>query len=290
MYQLHPATRLGQSREVICPRVTVTVTVCHDQSRFDSQPSRPGAMDNFDVTTEDFLANGFYQFYTEFNEDSFDVFQPEDHRLFEESLAIEPSSEVVEPASSDRPVKDVDLEVNVENFILEYSCVEFSQIWESDFRLPERTFLCDESCARFCNPQPAEPAELIKPEPPTEEQPQSFVCPFDTCRKVYAKPVHLKAHLRRHIGDKPYHCKWPSCKWRFSRSDELARHFRSHSGVRPYGCDFCPKSFSRSDHLAKHRKVHERKFAAGKCKGVWVNLPRGRPGRKPKNAGGGGKG
>ncbi|XP_055643504.1 Krueppel-like factor 9 [Toxorhynchites rutilus septentrionalis] len=236
-------------------------------------------MDDFDVSTEDFLANGFHQFYTEFHQDLFDVFQQEDNLL--ESVV----SKCDESPRS--PSVDLDLEANVENFILEYSCTNFNQIWESDFRLPERTFLCDDSCDAFLrksdihsNVAPAEGTN----KPCSDEQPTSFICPVDTCRKVYAKSVHLKAHLRRHVGDKPYQCKWVGCKWRFSRSDELARHFRSHSGVRPYKCDFCPKSFSRSDHLAKHRKVHERKFAAGKSKGVWVSLPRGKPGRKPKNA------
>ncbi|XP_058817567.1 Krueppel-like factor 11 [Topomyia yanbarensis] len=248
-------------------------------------------MDSFDVSTEDFLANGFYQFYTEFHEDLFDVFQQEEY-LFESSIETT-RSEFVDPKPSPgevHPANDIDLEVNVENFILEYSCLHFSEIWDKDFKLPERTFLCDDSCDAFLRQntskwEPPGPAESTDSNsPPQEELSTSYICPFETCRKVYAKPVHLKAHLRRHVGEKPYQCKWTGCKWRFSRSDELARHFRSHSGVRPYKCDFCPKCFSRSDHLAKHRKVHERKFAAGKTKGVWVNLPRGRPGRKPKNA------
>ncbi|XP_055541613.1 early growth response protein 1-B-like [Wyeomyia smithii] len=239
-------------------------------------------MDSFDVSTEDFLANGFYQFYTEFHEDLFDVLQ-HDEQMFEGSPA--PSEFIDTKPNQDLPASDVNLEANVENFILEYSCIDFSEIWEKDFKFPEKTFLCDDSCdalLRHNTNQSIPTDDSNLPADGNDDPPSSFVCPFETCRKVYAKPVHLKAHLRRHLGDKPYHCKWTGCKWRFSRSDELARHFRSHSGVRPYKCDFCPKCFSRSDHLAKHRKVHERKFAAGKCKGVWVSLPRGKPGRKPK--------
>ncbi|XP_073834627.1 Kruppel-like factor 15 [Musca autumnalis] len=186
--------------------------------------------------------------------------------------------------------------------------------------LPEKTPLCTENCNHFLqesaeklklfatppsspafstsssssgsSENPTEITSRTKSSPPehTKENEKIYTCNFADCGKIYAKPAHLKAHLRRHLGEKPYVCTWSDCTWRFSRSDELARHRRSHSGIKPYRCDFCVKCFARSDHLTKHRKVHERRIlAASKAGKISLDgvMPQSvltvRPGRKRKN-------
>ena len=87
---------------------------------------------------------------------------------------------------------------------------------------------------------------------------KQHVCHYPNCGKIYGKTSHLRAHLRWHTGERPFHCTWLYCGKRFTRSDELQRHLRTHTGEKRFVCTECSKRFMRSDHLSKHVKTHQK--------------------------------
>lgn len=69
------------------------------------------------------------------------------------------------------------------------------------------------------------PAQGKTPAIPTKNADNKFECPH--CIKTYLHLKHLKRHLLRHTGERPYQCHL--CKDTFSRSDILKRHFQKCS-------------------------------------------------------------
>ncbi|KAJ9131580.1 C2H2 transcription factor [Pleurostoma richardsiae] len=75
--------------------------------------------------------------------------------------------------------------------------------------------------------RPAAPAPgtAAKNQIPQKDADGKFPCPH--CTKTYLHAKHLKRHLLRHTGDRPYMC--VLCRDTFSRSDILKRHFQKCS-------------------------------------------------------------
>lgn len=75
--------------------------------------------------------------------------------------------------------------------------------------------------------RPAPPAAgtMTKNQIPQKDADGKFPCPH--CTKTYLHAKHLKRHLLRHTGDRPYMC--VLCRDTFSRSDILKRHFQKCS-------------------------------------------------------------
>ncbi|KAL3490591.1 hypothetical protein BJX62DRAFT_251932 [Aspergillus germanicus] len=95
---------------------------------------------------------------------------------------------------------------------------------------------------------------------PAKDADGKFPCPH--CNKTYLHAKHLKRHLLRHTGDRPYMC--VLCKDTFSRSDILKRHFQKCSIRRGN-----PTGATHLSHPNAHvRKSQQQQAAANPAKPV----------------------
>ncbi|KAI9839319.1 MAG: hypothetical protein M1819_003314 [Sarea resinae] len=88
---------------------------------------------------------------------------------------------------------------------------------------------------------------------PAKDADGKFPCPH--CNKTYLHAKHLKRHLLRHTGDRPYMC--ILCKDTFSRSDILKRHFQK--------CSLRRGNPTGASHLS-HSQAHLKKTQPGQQK------------------------
>ena len=65
---------------------------------------------------------------------------------------------------------------------------------------------------------------------------------------------HLKEHMFRHIGVKPYACQHFS--YSCSRPKGLKYHMLSHTGEKPFACRQCNYSCKQSRLLERHMRIH----------------------------------
>lgn len=90
--------------------------------------------------------------------------------------------------------------------------------------------------------------------PNCQEEPNGdrHICHFANCGKTFTKKNHLEAHIRKHMGARPFHCPHPGCGADFTRSGELKRHAWIHKEEQRFKCLKCNRKFNRLDTYKRH--------------------------------------
>uniref|UniRef100_A0AC34Q2U7 C2H2-type domain-containing protein n=1 Tax=Panagrolaimus sp. JU765 TaxID=591449 RepID=A0AC34Q2U7_9BILA len=85
---------------------------------------------------------------------------------------------------------------------------------------------------------------------PTEEN-TTKIYSCHRCGKQYCRKSTLKAHVKHHLGERPFICQ--ICGKTFSQAANLTAHRRVHTGEKPFSCSICLRPFSQSSSLVTHK-------------------------------------
>ncbi|KFD48971.1 hypothetical protein M513_10123 [Trichuris suis] len=86
----------------------------------------------------------------------------------------------------------------------------------------------------------------------TEMSKQAHACGY--CDRSYPFLSLLRAHERKHTGEKPFQCAY--CTKCFAQRSGLAIHERRHTGIKPYQCQYCDKAFASPGNMKSHERQH----------------------------------
>lgn len=92
-------------------------------------------------------------------------------------------------------------------------------------------------------------------------------CPC--CSYITPRKDHMKEHIRKHTGEKPFSC--PHCPYRTAKNSDIHRHMQTHTGEKPFACSQCSFRTSRRINLKNHLRTHSdgsggsKEFACPTC-------------------------